>query len=448
MHARTRNGGWRRAGADAGFALPAVLFLVLAGLAIAAAAVTAALGSQTGVSRDYDVKDALGVAEAGIERTLERYNLSTSLADPCAASCSETLSNGSQYTSWVQRTPHNCASNPPLPHNTINVVSQGAADGVTRRIYTSAKSATSSCPFLEAGVIGLNSIQLDSNATITADVATNGNIVMDDNSNLEGCAQVGEGYAVTGAGVDGWTCSTGPVYGTTSLPPVNQGDVVTNNQNSTLLSHISGKKTDACFSGYLANGTASTVCGQPGSRELVLTNNVTLTLTSGNYSLCRLDLISTASLQIAAGAIVRIYFDDPNDCGYAAGDPRNEQLKLSSNSKITVTGGNPGHVALLFVGSETIPTWLNLKSNTVSKTSCSQDFVVYGPRTDILINSNAWYCGAIAGKTIDVDSEAEITISNEASSFDVNAADDHYYPEEFKECAGAAAAYTTPFASC
>jgi hypothetical protein len=448
MHARSRNGGWRRAGADAGFALPMVLFLVLAGLAIAGAAVTAALGSQNGVARDYDTKDALAVAEAGIERTLERYNLSTSLVDPCATGCTENLSNDAGYTSWVSRTPHSCASNPPLPHNTINVVSQGNADGVTRRIYASAKSATSSCPFLDAGVIGLNSIQLDSNATITADVATNGNVVMDDNSVLEGCAQVGEGYAVTGAGVDGWTCATGPVYGTTSLPPVNQGDVVTNNQNSTLLSHLSGKKTDACFSGRRADGTVSTACGQLGSRELVLTNNVTLTLGSGNYSLCRLELISTASLQVAAGAIVRIYFDDPNDCGYATGDPRNEQLKLDSNTKITVTGGIPGHVALLFVGSETIPTWMNLKSNTVSRTSCAQDFVVYGPRTDILINSNASYCGAIAGKTIDVDSEAEVTISNEASSFDVNAADDHYYPEEFRECAGPASAYSTPFASC
>jgi hypothetical protein len=445
MHARARDSDRRRAGGDAGFALPVVIFLILAGLAIGGAAVTAALGGQTGVSRDYDVKDALGVAEAGVERTLERYNLSTSLADPCGAGCTESLSNGTTYTSWAELTPHSC---PSVPHNTVDIVSEGTADGQTRRIYTQAKSATSSCPFLEAGVIGLNSIHLDSNATVTADVATNGDVSMDANSNLDGCAQVGEGYAVTGAGVDGWDCSLGTLYGTTSLPPVNQGDVVTNNQNSTLLSHLSGKKADACFSGFRADGTADPAkCGQPGSRELVLTNNVSLTLGSGNYSLCRLRLISTSELKVAAGAIVRIYFDDPNECGYEEGDPGTSQLEIDSNAQVTVSGGD-GHVAMLFVGSETIPTEIWLRSNTLLANDCSQDLVIYAPRTDVHLNSNSYYCGAIAGKTIEINSNSEVQLSNDASGFDVNAADDHYYVEEFKECTGAASAYASPFDNC
>jgi Tfp pilus assembly protein PilX len=429
--------------AESGFALPTVLFLVLAGFAIASAAVTAALGGQRGTSRDYDTKDALGVAEAGVEQTLERYNLSTT-TPPCTTGCTGTLSNGGTYTTWTRLTAHSC---PGGPHDVLEVVSQGTADGVTRRVYTQANSASNECPFLDAGVIGLNSIHMDSNASITADVASNGNVVMDANANLIGCAQVGEGYAVTGAGVDGWTCGTGPVYGTTSLPAVNQGDVDINNQNSTLLAHVGGQKaSDVCYNGFQADGAATTACG---TRELLLNGNATLTLTSGNYSLCRMELLSNSAIYIAAGAIVRIFFDSPEACGYDTGSPGTTQLRLDSNTRITVNGGGTaGNVALLFVGSDDIDTSIVLASNTLAQNACNQDFVVYAPRTDVELRSNSYYCGAIAGKTIEVDSNSAIQTSNNASDFDIDAGGDHYYAEEFRECTGAASAYASPFDRC
>jgi hypothetical protein len=429
-------------GGESGFALPGVLFLVLAALAVAGAAVTASLGGQKGTSRDYDTKDALGVAEAGVEQTLERYNLSTT-TPPCTTGCTGTLSNGGTYTTWTRLTPHSC---PGGPHDVLEVVSQGTADGVTRRVYTQANSASNECPFLNAGVIGLNAIHLDSNAAITADVATNGNVLMDSNSNLTGCAQVGEGYSVTGAGVSGWSCGLGEaLYGTTSLPPVNQGDVATNNANSELLAHLGGKKADACYDGYTADGVASAACG---TRELVLTGNSSLTLVSGNYSLCRLELIQNSAIYIAAGAIVRIFFDSPEACGYSSGSPGTTQMRLDSNTRITVNGSGAGHVALLFVGSEDITTQIVLASNTLAQNACSQDFVVYAPRTDVELRSNSYYCGAIAGKTIEVDSNSAIQTSNDASGFDIDAGGDHYYAEQFKECTGAAAAYASPFDRC
>jgi hypothetical protein len=442
MYARARKGHPRRARGDDGFALPTVLFLVLAGLAIASAAVTASLGSQKGTSRDYDTKDALGIAEAGVEQTLERYNLASTIP-PCSTGCTGSLSNGGSYTTWTRLTPHSCPSG---PHDVLEVVSQGTADGVTRRVYSRANSASNECPFLDAGVIGLNSIHLDSHASITADVASNGNVLMDSNTNLWGCAQVGEGYAVTGPGASGgFHCSMGTVYGTTSLPPVNQGNVVTNNANSTLLAHLGGKKADACYDGFNADGTPSAACG---SRELLLTGNSTLTLGSGNYSLCRLELRSNSAIYIASGAIVRIYFDSPEACGYSSGSPGTNQLRLDSNTRLTVNGGNAGHMALLFVGSEDIGTSIVLASNTIAQNACGQDFVVYAPRTDVTLRSNSYYCGAIAGKTIEVDSNSNIQTSNDANNFDIDAGGDHYYAEEFKECSGPASAYASPFDRC
>jgi hypothetical protein len=431
----------RRTG-ESGFALPTVLFLLLAALAIASAGLTAALGGEKGTSRDYDTKDALGIAEAGVEQTLERYNLA-SVTPPCATGCTGSLSNGGTYTTWTRLTPHSC---PGGPHDVLELVSEGTADGITRRVYTKANSASNECPFLNAGVIGLNSIHMDSNASITADVATNGNVTMDANSDLIGCAQVGEGYGVTGAGVGGWTCTTGPVYGSTSLPPVNQGDVATNNQNSQLLAHVGGKKaSDVCYNGFQADGVATTACG---TRELLVKGNSTLTLTSGNYSLCRMELLSNSAIYIAAGSEVRIFFDSPEACGYSSGSPGATQLMLDSNTRITVNGGGAGHVALMFVGSEDIETDIVLASNTLAQNACNQDFVVYAPRTNVELRSNSYYCGAIAGETIEVDSNAAITTSNDADGFDVDAAGDHYYAEEFKECTGGASAYASPFDRC
>jgi hypothetical protein len=269
---------------------------------------------------------------------------------------------------------------------------------------------------------------------------------MDANSDLTGCAQVGEGYAVTGSGVDGWTCGIGaPLYGSTSLPAVNQGNVAVTNNNSQLLAHLGGKKEEACYNGFKGDGTATTACG---TRELVLTGNSSLTLTSGNYSLCRLELVQNSAIYIAAGAIVRIFFDSPEACGYDDGSPGTTQLRLDSNTRLTVNGGNAGHMALLFVGSDDITTHIVLASNTLAQNACGQDFVIYAPRTDVELRSNSYYCGAIAGKTIEVDSNSAIQTSNDASGFDIDAGGDHYYAEEFRECTGAAAAYASPFDRC
>jgi hypothetical protein len=427
-----------------GFALPTVLFMVLASFAIASAAVTAALGGQKGTVRDHDTKSALGVAEAGVDQTLERYNLA-SATPPCATGCTGSFADGGTYTTWTRLTPHACPSG---PHDALEIVSEGTVDGISRRVYVKANSASNECPFLNAGIIGLNSIDLDSNASVTGDVATNGNVILDANAGLCGGVQVGEGYGVTGDGAaTGWTCSSGtPLYGSTSLPAVNQGNVDVENQNSQLLANVGGKKpSDVCYDGRTADGIETTACG---SRELVLNGNASLTLTTGNYSLCRLQLISNSAIYIASNAIVRIYFDSPEACLYQQDGAGTTQLELDSNTRITVNGGAAANVAMLFVGSEAIDTSIVLASNTLAQNGCNQDFVIYAPLTDVTLRSNSFYCGAIAGESIHVDSNSSIQSTNEASDFDIDAGGDHYYAEEFKECSGAAAAYTSAFENC
>jgi hypothetical protein len=64
------------------------------------------------------------------------------------------------------------------------------------------------------------------------------------------------------------------------------------------------------------------------------------------------------------------------------------------------------------------------------------------------LSSNSFYCGAIAAETIEVDSNSDIQISDDASGFDIDTAADHYFAEEFKECTGVASSYANAFLSC
>ena len=220
-----------------------------------------------------------------------------------------------------------------------------------------------------------------------------------------------------------------------NLPPVNQGDVVTVNDNARFfeLDPISGGTSKVCWNGLKGNGTN----GACGTRHLDLSSNTAVTLGGGKYSFCRLTMSSNTAIYIQAGHTVAIYFDTPESCGYASGET---QMDLASNARITATDGGPANAALMFVGSPTRETKIQLASNTSIAGACSQNFVVYAPRTDIDINSNATYCGAVAGKTLHLDSNARLYTDSSASSFVLPATADHYAIDRFVECVSGAAA--------
>jgi hypothetical protein len=418
-----------------GFAVPTVLFIVLASFAIAGVAIVGSIHAQTGTSRDLDTKDALAVAEAGAHQAWLRYNAAAAdgtcvspqtLAGGWCSPATGTLASGGQFTYQV-------APNPPSDPNAIWIVSQGVKDGVTRRIKVKATSGPTH-PFLDAGVIGFTGIELDANTQVTADVATNGEIGLDTESWICGDAQVPEGIQDP-AEINGHQlCGGQVVYGNVDLPPVNQGDVPTNNSNGNFFANtpVQGQKHRVCFNGFNATGAADNSCG---SRELELSSNVSVTLPSGNYSLCRLALTSNANILIPAGASVRLYFDSPEACGYTTAT---DQLEIDSNSNIEGTGNNASlDIVLLFVGSDQPLSNIHLASNTEVKGVCQQDLIIYAPSTSIEIASNAHYCGAIAAEHIHVNSLSQITTTNQADGFLLPNARRHYGEfSEFVECRG------------
>jgi Tfp pilus assembly protein PilX len=429
---------------ERGFAVPTVMAALIAAFALATTTLVAVTPAQRGSIRDQDMKEALAAAEAGVSEALLHYNRIPSTGAtplPCIAggiAARSVLADGTaipdgqkwcegverqvtgvadaSYTYWVR---------PSADQKQLEIVSEGSVSGVTRKVEVVARSSTGIFPFTDASVIGLNSISLDSNSHITADVATNGDITVLSNSEIDcNYAQIGLGRQIVGDDQD-VTCEP-PSEGSMSLPPVNQGDVPTNNSNIRITSgQDTWTKSPPTWSGH---GTGA------GTRQLTLNGNQSLTLGGTNYSFCKLTLNSNTNLFIASGATVRIYFDTPENCGLLS--PAT-QLTMNSNSSIQATGSSPTHLSLLFVGSGSGGvTRAQLNSNTQANYACQHDFVIYGPRTDIEMDSNSYFCGAMAGKSIHLDSNSDIETNNLAEDYQVPAdVIQHYTAEEFRDCA-------------
>jgi hypothetical protein len=429
----TRRNPLRRLREQSGFAVPTVLLATVAAFGLATAAVVASVNSQHGVVRDQDAKQALAAAEAGVSEALLNFNRIGHTSPICVVG---TLTGGwcqvgARSLPGVSGASYSYAVRLGSPsEREIEIVSTGKSDGVTRRVDLTARSAPLH-PFADANVIGLDHITIESQATVTADVATNGDVSVGSSAELN-CdyAQVGEGHSIYGSGA---TCIS--TEGTVSLPPINQGDVATNNNNSLF-------STTTYYSGRAPNW-------DPTTRHLDLRSNTTITLPSGNYSLCKLTTSANNNIFVAAGATVRIYFDAPEDCPGLAGENPAVQLDMHSNSRFTTTGGSPSSFALLFVGSDSWDTQINLSSNTQVPTgACEQDFVVYAPRTDINMASNSTFCGGIAGKSILLNANADIFTNELAGNFEPpNDVPWHYAAEEFIECSSTATS-SSPDSGC
>lgn len=436
-----------------GFAVPTVMLAMIAVFGLATTTIIATVGAQHGTTRDQNTKAALGAAEAGVANALMRFNRIPTLATTPNDDCNPV--GGFELDGWCKPVgpvefdrgtyeyrvkPAGVDPASPDTPGQLTVVSTGTVDGVSRRVKTMADSfALGYQPFAEFNVIGLDSIHLDSNAHITANAATNGNIGLDSNATLDcgdGATQVGPGRGYNPRGSNSTATCDPPDQGVISLPPVNPGDVMTTNSNGRIcnLDPIQGT---SCASAW-----------NPTTKKLSLKagDSITLGAAGGefNYAFCQITLNSNSYLYVANGAVVRIYLGPPEQC---AG--QTQPLVLRPNSKIQPTGAGPANLALLIVGSDVIPTSVTLNSNTILF-GCEQTFVLYAPRTAVIVHSNTHICGGLAAKSIHVDSHATLTAINTAEDFELPGEDGraHYGPPRgFVEC-GPAPASGLPDAGC
>lgn len=435
-----------------GFAVPTAMLMTIAATGIVSVGVMTTVRTQSGTARDQGTKSALQVAEAGVSEALLHFNRSSS--NPCVGLpagsgwCGPVTGafNGGTFAYYVL--PIDGDGSPcPLPGQNQTAASQlefvasgDLGDGVTRRVNVTACSSSGAGMFADATVKGKDEINLDSNAEIHTNTATNGDINLSSNAKLCGGATVGVGEQLNQNGNSQHTSDFNCTQPTTevgqeelSLPSVNQGDAATNNQNGYFfaVNKVSGNKVDACWNGLKANGST----GSCGSRELKVDSNSSVTLQGGVYSFCKLTLRSNSSLFVAAGAEVWIYFDSPEACGLPDGAV---QLEMTSNSRITSNSGGATKVNLLFVGSPDLSTTALLNSNTAVNGACEQNFVIYAPHTDVVLNSNSTYCGGLAAKTLHLDSNARVYTDSSVQDWQLPNTPPHYEVARFVECGGVA----------
>jgi hypothetical protein len=434
---------------ERGFAVPTALLATMAAFGLASATIVASVGTQSGSSRDQNTKAAVAAADAGLANAMLRFNrvapaIEANLCQPIGG----TVPAAADAAGWrwcpqqvgpvtfdrgtyTYRAALKAASGATPAQ--LKVVSQGTVDGVSRRVTSVADTVAEGYrPFGGlASVIGLDSIYLNANAEIHADIATNGNLGLNTGSLIDcGYAQVGVGK---GLSPNNGTIGCTPVQGTVSLPPVNPGDVATNNQNSRICS------LDPCVK---ANWSAAT-------KRLSFNSGGSIVLGAAggtfNYALCKLTLNANSYLHVAAGAIVNVYFLGPEQC---AGET--QPLVLHSGSKIQPTGSAAASLALLVVGSDTISTSAIFNADS-SLFDCNQTFVLYAPRTGLTLNSDTEICGGVAAKSITLSADTVVRASNSAGDFELpnQQVTAHYSkPHDYLECTPSMPSSGSPDGGC
>jgi hypothetical protein len=447
--------------AEAGFAIPTVMLMMLTAFAVVSVGVVAASNTQRGTVRDQDSKEAVQLAENGISQAVLRYNHLDASASNLCSPLGVSPVNGwclvPSSTGWISdpsggryRYQVYVGTGTAIPQDSqgnleLKIVGTGAKGHATRRVMTDAKSFSSNV-FGDYQVKSGKDITLAGNATIQAGTAAGGSIYLNNNAKQCGQASVGVGNNLyqdqNGAYFTDSAC-TQPAslvgHENISLPPVNQGDAPTNNNNNRLFSQdpvsaITGNKARACWNGLNADGSAGT-CGP---RELDIGGATAVTLGGSKYSFCKLTTSANSSLLAAGGAAnghkVVIYFDSPEACGYPSGTA---QLDMNSNSRITSSDGTP--VELFFVGSTSRQTIVRLAANTDANAECEQNMIVYAPLSDVFVNpgntsaNGTTYCGALAGQSITLGSNAHLKVNGNVSLV-LQPQVAYYKVDEFKEC--------------
>jgi hypothetical protein len=442
---------------EGGMAVPTVLAVILVGLGLAGSAALAVINAQRGSVQDQDRKLAIAAADAGVYQALLRQNrILTTDTGPCLiAGALGDLGTGTPladgwcagHTGTVGSTSFAYRVSPtvivdPDPgqpggqvRRRVEIVSTGTSDNIARRVEVTASAATGEDVFGGFGAVGLDGVSVGGEADVgTTDApiftGSNEDIVLEENGTLCGDAQHGVGDDLVIDNNATWCTGGIESEGFVGLPPPDQGDAPTDNSNDRLFS-LDPKTGNARW--------------DAATRTLTLKGSATVTLGGFEkpYSFCRLVLEGSSTLYVAQplnpSDRVTVFFDSPENCpGLPQG---NEQLTVTGSSQIVSTGADPTDAAFYFVGSDSLPTTINLAGTG----NVLNEFVLYAPRTDIIVVGTATYVGAMVGKTLEFNGTVQMLSDESISDLDIPVLT-VYHRDRYVECTGATA--TPPDANC
>jgi Tfp pilus assembly protein PilX len=444
---------------ERGFALPTALLATVISFSLASAAVVASVTSQRGTARDHNSKEAIAAADSGANvalMRLNRYTNALSSSTPCLGVSGSTLfATGVSGDGWcpaisgsVGGSTYSYRVTPQVSGATMNVVSTGASESVSRRVDVSLKGTTVGSAFGAEGLIGQDGITLSGNADIRVGIGTNGNVASNGNASVCGNIRHGVGKEWSHSGNASQCNGYSVTEGNVSLPPVSSfmpAGIATSNYDYRLVTCTKTKpvaEPAGCQSDTYSGTWSTNSPWNPSTRTLSAAGNSILTLGGGDYWFCKIALSGNSELIMAAGAHVRIFFDTPENCGMSAGS---SQIELSGNNRIAATGYQPtlGQFdvpGFYLLGSPTIPTSVNLSGNNVN------EFVIYGPNTNISLSGNAvTFKGAVAGKTISMSGNGQVVQDAGFEPPKIGGAT-VYSRQSYVECTGGTA--SPPSANC
>lgn len=493
---------------EQGMALPVALFAMIAGMALASAAVVATVDVQQGEHRDSSTKSAIAVADAGANiarMRIDRYAVvlatkeclrlgtggqlegTTKESDGWCPTVEGTVGGG-KYTYRVSPAGSTCGE------YRLCVVATGTVGEVSRRIEvaynesavtedvtketkgteetgseTPGTTGTTGSTGFE-GVIGLESIELTGNGDIHVNIGTNGNVTGNGNTVVCGDIRHGTGKEWIPTG-NAKQCEKHVITeGNKTLPPVTSfmpSDIATVNSDYRLVKCTKTKPTKeptGCESDSFSGNRNSTKPWNPATRSITVDANDTLTVSGGDYWVCSINLSGNAQLIMAASAQVRFFFDTPEHCGLSSGAA---QISLTGNGRVASTNKTV-MPAFYLIGSPSMPTTVNVGGNG----STEDEFVLYGPNTTMNIAGNGVYRGVIAGQKVVVSGNghiennasyeppaevAPVTETQKSSEEKTTTGDTttetittarYYSPQFYVECTGAPVAEAAPNASC
>ncbi len=460
LHRRLRE--LRRSG-ERGMALPVALFAMITAIALVGVAVLSSVNVQQGSHRDSGSKSAIAAADAGANVALQRQNQYASLLneeEPCLNEGAEGLEPGPEVSSepgWCAPIEGEVGGVPysyrvstvggVCGGHEVCIVSTATASGVSRRVELSLDQAGITGFFdkekleeellqetegkeltaqelkeLEeelqlkieeeehggsvAGLIGKDEITVSGNGNIRVGVGTNGNLVTSGNASICGDIRVGVGKKWSKSGNASQCSGYTFTEGTTTLPEVSSfipSDIATKNSNGRITKCSGGLPAECQKDTYTGGTWSSTSPFNPNTRAISLSGNSTLTVGGGDYWICSLSFSGNSKLIMAAGSHVRFFFDTPEHCGTS------NQISMSGNNEISATGYKPGSgqfdmPGFYLLGSTTSASQVSLSGNN----STTDEFVIYGPNTNISISGNATFKGIVAGKTIAMSGNGKI----------------------------------------
>lgn len=480
---------------EQGIALPVALFAMISSMALASAAVMATVDVQQGSKRDNSSKSAIAAADAGanIARLrMNRYAYVLSGANPCLRVGSGGNLEGTAavggwcppVTGTVGGAAYSYRTTPVgVACGTYNlcVVATGTAGGVSRRIEVTYNSGTPVGgekitefekkgvynPGANEGVISYEDLHIE-NSDVGVSVGSNGNVIVDNNGIACGNIRHGVGkskkFGNNAVQCSGYQTTEGNI----TMPPVSSfmpAGLATTNSNYRLVTCTQTKPTSlptGCQLDSYNGSRSSTSPWNASTKTLATSNNSSLTLSGGDYFMCKLTLGNNSHLIMGAGTQVRVFFDTPENCKLSAGA---KQIDVGNNADITATGyqatSNQFELPGFYLqGSTAIPTMIELSNN-----GGTNEFVLYGPNTEIVIKNNATYKGLIAGKKVLIKNNAIIrrdprfVLSPELNPWKETETTVektrttptalYFQPQAYFECGGGAApAGAAPNASC